>query len=79
MKKARYSESQIIKVLKKVEGGRTAKSVCREYGIAEADHRPAGEEDPAEEVRRLRRENAQLRMERDILKKATAFFAKESS
>jgi transposase len=31
-----------------------------------------------EEVRRLRREVAVLREERDILKKATAFFAKES-
>lgn len=31
-----------------------------------------------EELRRLREENRQLRMERDILKKATAFFAKES-
>jgi transposase len=29
-----------------------------------------------EELVQLRRENAQLRMERDILKKATAFFAK---
>src|SRR6266699_1245154 len=29
-----------------------------------------------EEIRRLRRENAQLREERDILGKATAFFAK---
>lgn len=32
-----------------------------------------------EELRRLRRENQRLRMERDILKKATAFFAKEGS
>jgi len=31
-----------------------------------------------EELRRLREENRRLRMERDILKKATAFFAKES-
>ena len=31
-----------------------------------------------EELRRLREENRQLKMERDILKKATAFFAKES-
>lgn len=30
------------------------------------------------EVSRLRRENAELRMERDILKKATAYFATES-
>ena len=32
-----------------------------------------------EELRRLREENRRLRMERDVLKKATAFFAKESS
>ena len=30
------------------------------------------------EIRRLRKENKRLQMERDILKKATAFFAKES-
>lgn len=34
--------------------------------------------DEREELRRLRRENRTLRMEREILKKATAFFAKES-
>src|SRR5262245_13492277 len=32
-----------------------------------------------EELRRLRAENKRLQMERDILKKATAFFARESS
>ena len=32
-----------------------------------------------EELYRLRKEVKRLRMERDILKKATAFFAKESS
>jgi len=31
------------------------------------------------ELDRLRKENAKLKMERDILKKAAAFFAKESS
>ena len=35
--------------------------------------------DEREEVARLRREVRTLRMERDILKKATAFFAKESA
>jgi transposase len=34
--------------------------------------------DERRELLALRRENAQLRMERAILKKATAFFAKES-
>jgi transposase len=35
-------------------------------------------ESPEAELRRLRRENERLRMERDFLKKAAAFFAKES-
>ena len=40
---------------------------------------PQGETRPkADEVRQLRKENAQLRMENDILKKAAAYFAKES-
>ena len=38
-------------------------------------NQPALEEEP----RRLRAENKRLTMERDILKKATAFFARESS
>ena len=36
-------------------------------------------EDERAELRRLRRENKRLQMEREILKKATAFFAKENS
>ena len=41
---------------------------------------PPGELSSAEreEMARLQRENRQLRMEREILKKATAFFARES-
>ena len=35
-------------------------------------------DDERGELRRLRREVRELRMERDILKKATAFFAKHS-
>ena len=31
-----------------------------------------------DEVKRLRKENARLKMERDILKKATAFFASDT-
>lgn len=33
----------------------------------------------SDEVRRLKKENAQLRKERDFLKKATAYFAKDKS
>ena len=42
---------------------------------------PAGAltSDERKELQRLRRENARLQMERDFLKKATAFFAKDIS
>jgi transposase len=38
---------------------------------------PSGDGALAAEVQRLRKENARLLMEREILKKAAAFFAKE--
>jgi putative transposase len=38
MKKTRYTESQIIKVLNEVEGGRMIKDVCRAYGISDATY-----------------------------------------
>ena len=40
---------------------------------------PDRQEGLAAEVKRLRRENEVLRQEREILKRATAFFAKEGS
>ncbi len=38
----------------------------------------SGEKNSYDELKRLRRENAQLKEERDILKKAAAYFAKNS-
>lgn len=75
--------------------GRPAAAVARELGIRrnqlykwqrelrmkEARVFPGRGQHPemADELTVLRRENAQLKEERDILKKAMAFFAKESS
>lgn len=39
---------------------------------------PSLTEDEKAELKRLREENRRLKMERDILKKATVFFAKEN-
>ena len=67
MKKSRFSEHQIIKILKEVEAGRTAKDVCREYGISNATYytwksKFGGME--ASDIRRMRDleyENARLK------------------
>ncbi len=45
-----------------------------EVGLLSGPH-----DDVEKELARLRRENELLRQERDLLKKATAFFAKETS
>ena len=38
MRKARFTENQIVTVIKSVEAGRTVKNVCREAGISEATY-----------------------------------------
>lgn len=73
--------------------GKSVGTICRELDLTETAVRrwvkqadvddgegPAGALTTAErkELGQLRRENRDLRMEREILKKATAFFAKES-
>jgi len=75
------------------EGGKTAAEIARDLDLSESAVRNwlrqaeidegrgvRGELTTAEreELQRLRRENKQLQMEREILKKAAAFFAKES-
>jgi putative transposase len=38
MRKSRFTETQIVKILKEVEEGRLVKEVCREYGISDATY-----------------------------------------
>ncbi len=38
MKRSRFSEHQIVRILKEVESGRTVKEVCREYGFSDATY-----------------------------------------
>lgn len=75
------------------EGGKGVGEVCRDLDLTESAVRAwlrqaeidAGKGAPGalttaerEELQRLRRQCRQLEMEREILNKATAFFAKES-
>ena len=73
------------------QGDRTIPTICREMDLTETAVRrwvdqaavDAGEKDgltteEREELRRLRREVRVLRDERDILKRAAAFFAMET-
>ena len=38
MKRSRFTEAQIVRILKEVEGGRMVKEVCREYGMSDATY-----------------------------------------
>lgn len=74
------------------EGGRTPRELAADLGCSEeairnwlkqadldAGRRGDGlTSEDRDELRRLRRENQVLRMERDLLREAAAFFAKES-
>ena len=71
--------------------GRTILEVAKDLGLGrstlskwksrldEAELLAGPHDDVQKELARLRRENELLRAERDLLKKATAFFAKETN
>jgi transposase len=90
--RARYTLEYKLEAVRMVQGGQSLAAVSKILGIADqtlhnwvkADRegRLGGAGSRAEsaeqmEIARLRAENARLRMERDILGKATAYFAKE--
>jgi transposase len=92
-KRRKFSAEFKADAVKLVLDGRSANQVSKELGIPgsclglwvrqsqiDAGEGPKGALTTAEkqELAELRREVKQLRMEREILKKAAAFFAKES-
>jgi transposase len=56
----------------------TLRNWARQAGADRGEREDALSSAEREELRRLRRENARLKQERDILKHATAFFARET-
>lgn len=83
MRKSRFSEEQIIRVLGQVEAGQRIKDVCREHGISEGTyHRWKAKyggldvsearrlRELEEENRRLKAAVAELTLDKQILKDA---------
>lgn len=89
----RQQREEAVKICRR--SGKTIAEVARDLDLsenslrkwikqAEIDEQGSSESGPLtteerQELARLRRENRELQMERDFLKKAAAFFAKESS
>jgi putative transposase len=81
MRKSKFSETQIITILKAVEAGKTVRDVCREHEISDATYykwkaKYGGMEaadirrlrEQEEENRRLKHMYAELSLEHRILK-----------
>jgi transposase len=91
-KNRQFSPEYKAEVVALVESGRTVADVSRDLGLSssavdrwvkaakKAKSPPDGplNTDERVELALLRKENARLKMEREILKKAAAFFASES-
>ena len=87
-----YPQELRQRLVELVHAGRTPEQLAQEYEpsagsirnwVAQGEHDTGQRSDrlnseERQELRRLRRENKQLRIERDILKKAAAWFARES-
>lgn len=77
MRKSRFTETQIVKILKEVESGRQVKEVCREYSISDQTYynwksKYGGME--ASDVRRLK----ELEEENNRLKHMYAYISLEN-
>lgn len=89
MGKPRFTEEFKIDAIKQItERGHTVADVSHRLGVSthslyawvkrySSSSGNAGQDDQAAEIRRLKQELTRVTEERDILKKATAYFAKD--
>lgn len=83
MKQKRFSETEIMQILKQAEGGVPVRDLCREHGMSNASFykwrsRYGGMDTAmisemkaiAEENKRLKRMYAEMSMQNDLLKEA---------
>lgn len=73
MRKARFTEHQIIVVIKSVEAGRTVKDVCQEAGVSEATYynwkaRYGGME--ASDIKKIKELEDENRALKDVIEKS---------
>ena len=87
-----YPEEFRREAVQMLRAGRTPRELSESLGVSEQTLRNWRRQDQLDrherddgltsderdELRRLRRENARLKQERDLLKRAAAFFAKET-
>lgn len=87
-----YPEEFRREAVAMVRGGRSVRDVAESLGVSQQSLRKWAKQteldgrerddglrsEEREELRRLRRENARLKQERDLLKRAAAFFARET-
>ena len=83
MKNGRFSDAQIMAVLKQAEGGTPVSALCREHGMSSASFYKWRDKfggmaaslitemkDLAEQNRRLKKMHAEMSMQNDLLKEA---------
>lgn len=88
MSKKHYSKEFITQILELYNAGKTIQELSSEYGVSQTSitrwidtklpkfKTDDGEQISVEDYRNLKKENNRLKLELEILKKATAIFAK---